>query len=104
MTHGRLHLDQLIAWTGAPILRARAVPTGMHSSRIVTVKPLNLVVMTVVDSYEPQRTTAYRTADEAVNAAQRVMVEPDSRGTIREWVIGDGPSGETLWPGQLGPG
>jgi hypothetical protein len=104
MTHGRLHLDQVSHWAAEPILRARAVSTGTHSTRIVTVSPLALVVMTVVDSYEPMRTAAYRTADEAVEAARRVMAEPDSRGTIREWLIGDGPSGDTLWPGRLGPG
>jgi hypothetical protein len=96
MTHGRLHLDQFTAWAGEPVLRARAVPTGVHSARIITVAPLNLIVMTVVDSYEPMVTTAYRTPEEAVAAAERDMAEPDSRGILRDWQIGDGPSGEVL--------
>jgi hypothetical protein len=103
MTHSRLHLDQITAWAEEPILRARAVPTGLHSTRIITVAPLSLVVMTVVDSYAPMATTAYRTADEAAAAAERVMAEPDSRGVLRDWVLGDPSSGETLWPGRLGP-
>jgi len=100
MTHGRLHLDQIAPWAGPPILRATAVRTGLHTHRAVIVAPLQLVIMTVADSYEPDRLTAYRTAEDAMAAAERIMGAPDSRGLVRKWHFGDGPSGQTL----LGPG
>jgi hypothetical protein len=101
MTHGRLHLDQLTAWAGDPILRLTAVRTGIRTDRSITVAPLQLVVMTVTDAYEVDEVTAYRTADEAIEAAQAALARPDSRGIVREWRTGDGlPSGQTL----LGPG
>lgn len=103
MTHGRLHLDQVAHWAADPLLRAQAVSTGMHSTRIITVAPLHLVVMTIVDSHEPMRTTVYRTADEAVAAAEQVMAVPDSRGILRDWTTGDTAPVETLAPGKLGP-
>lgn len=101
MTHGRLHLDQVTAWAGDPIIRFTAVPTGFRTGRAITVAPLQLVVMTVTDAYQADRVTAYRTAEEAIAAANLVKAEPDSRGIMREWRTGDGlPSGQTL----LGPG
>jgi hypothetical protein len=103
MTHGRLHLDQFAHWAADPILRAQAVPTGMHSTRIITVAPLSLVIMTVVDSHEPMWTTAYRTTDEAAAAAEQAMAVPDSRGILRDWTTGDAAPVETLAPGKLGP-
>jgi len=101
MTHGRLHLDQLTPWAGPPLLRATAVRTGIRTDRTITVAPLQLVVMTVTDAYDLDEVTAYRTAEEAIEAAQAAMARPDSRGILREWRTGDGlPSGQTL----LGPG
>jgi hypothetical protein len=101
MTHGRLHLDQLTAWAGDPLLRATAVLTGIRTNRTITVAPLQLVVMTVTDAYDLPEVTAYHTAEEAMAAAEAAMARPDSRGIIREWRTEDGlPSGQTL----LGPG
>lgn len=100
MTHGRPHLDQFASWAGPPLLRAVAVSTGMRTHRSVAVAELHLVIVTMDDAHEPRELRAYRTVEEGLAAAERAMAEPDSRGIIREWRLGDGPSGETLY----GPG
>jgi hypothetical protein len=87
MTHGRLHLDQVAHWADEPLLRAQAVPTGVHSHRALTVAELRLVVVRVTDTYDPQLLTAYRSADDAIAAAERIMALPDSRGIVREWTV-----------------
>lgn len=100
MTHGRPHLDQYTTWADPWIFRAVAVPTGHHTHRSITVAPLHLVIVRIADAYEPDKLTAFRGGEEALAAATRAMAEPDSRGIIREWRDGHGPSGETLY----GPG
>jgi hypothetical protein len=87
MTHGRLHLDQVLDHAGPAILSARAVDTGVHSYRAVEVRPLSLYVVRVADHYEADRVSAYPSAEAAIAEAERVTTLPDSRGIMREWRV-----------------
>lgn len=87
MTHGRLHLDQLLDHAGPAILSARAVDTGVHSYRAVEVRPLSLYVVRVADHYVADRVSAYESAEAAIDEAERVMGREDSRGIMREWIV-----------------
>lgn len=100
----RPYLDQYTNWAREPILRATAVPTGVHTHRSIAVAELHLVVVTLNDSYEPQQISACPTVEEGIAAAERLMAAPDSRGIMREWRLGDVPSGETAfgYGGQFG--
>ena len=87
MAHHKPSLQQYTDWAGKPLLHAAAVPTGVRSHRVITVAPLELVIVTVTDSYAPDEVTGYRTAGDALTAAEQLMARPDARGAFREWNV-----------------
>jgi hypothetical protein len=100
--HRRPYLDQFAEWAENPFFRMRAVETGFRSGRRIQVAELHLVLVEVIDAYDPCRIEAYRTPGEALAAALTVMAEPDSRGLLRAWVEDDGkPRGELIPGGQF---
>jgi hypothetical protein len=83
----RRHLDQFTDWCEAPVLAARAIETGMHTNRSVTVRRLELWVVETIDATSPRRLDGHDTEARAIAQAEEILTEPDGRGIYRDWNV-----------------
>jgi hypothetical protein len=82
-------------WADPPIAGWHVIETGFRTHRSVRVSRLELWVVETSDAYDPTRLNAYPTMEDALDAAERVMADPDSRGVMREWVPDGEPPSES---------